>query len=194
LIYGEKGEIIMIQNEVEKVEMNETEEVEVEVKATKSKKVAHKEVKKYAPTDMIPCRSITYGELLLTGAKSRWLYRWSNYGDVTEMEFQDLQALRSTRSTYLFKPRFIIEDPELVEQWKNDLGKMYDDIIAIDVEELFKLPVNQLRAKLKKAPAGIQQAVKNIAGEKIMNASLDSLAKIKAIDEILGTELKLYIS
>lgn len=184
----------MTQNEIEKVEMNETEEVEVEVKTTKSKKTVHKEVKKYAPTDMIPCRSITYGELLLTGAKSRWLYRWSNYGDITEMEFQDLQALRSTRSTYLFKPRFIIEDPELVEQWKNDLGKMYDDIIATDVEELFKLPVNQLRAKLKKAPVGIQQAVKNLAGEKIMNGSLDSLAKIKAIDEILGTELKLYIS
>lgn len=184
----------MIQNEVETVETNETEEVEVEVKPTKSKKVAHKEVKKYAPTDMIPCRSITYGELLLTGAKSRWLYRWANYGDVTEMEFQDLQALRSTRSTYLFKPRFIIEDPELVEQWKSDLGKMYDDIVATDVEELFRLPVNQLRAKLKKAPVGIQQAVKNLAGEKIMNGSLDSLAKIKAIDEILGTELKLYIS
>ena len=37
------------------------------------------------------------------------------------------------------------------------------------------------------------QAVKNIAGEKIINGSLDSLAKIKAIDEVLGTDLKLYI-
>jgi hypothetical protein len=192
LTYGIKGEIVMATKNI--VENTEIEAVEETVAATKKAKAPAKAPKKYAPDELIPCRSITYGELLLTGAKSRWLYRWANYGDVTEMEFQDLQALRSTRSTYLFKPRFIIEDSELVEQWKNDLGKMYDDIIAIDVEELFKLPVNQLRAKLKKAPAGIQQAVKNIAGEKIMNGSLDSLAKIKAIDEILGTELKLYIS
>lgn len=184
----------MAKNDVEKMEVDVVEEVETEVKATKPKKPAVKEVRKYAPNDMITCRSITFGELLLPGTKSKMLYTWANYGDRTEVEFQDLQALKSTRSTYLFKPRFIIEDEELVEQWRGDLGKIYDDIIATDVEAMFKLPANQLKAKLKKAPAGIQQAVKNIAGEKIMNGTLDSLAKIKAIDEILNTDLKLYIS
>ena len=184
----------MAKNDVEKLENDVVEEVESEVKASKAKKPTPKEVRKYAPTDMITCRSITYGELLLPGAKSKTLYTWANYGDKTEMEFQDLQALKSTRSSYLFKPRFIIEDDELVEQWRGDLGKIYDDIIATDVEAMFKLPANQLKAKLKKAPVGIQQAVKNLAGEKIMNGSLDSLAKIKAIDEVLGSDLKLYIS
>ena len=173
-----------------KEKITEEVEVEVEVVKTSAKKVA----RKFAPDEMITCRSITYGELLLTGTKSKLLYSWANYGDTTEVEFQDLQALKSTRSSYLFKPRFILENEELVEQWKNDFGKMYDEIATINVEELFKLPANQLKAKLKKAPSGIQQAVKNVAGEKIMNGSLDSLAKIKAIDEVLGTQLKMYIS
>ena len=186
----------MAKNKTVKSEVDVVEEVKVEetkVEEVKVEKPIVKEVKKYAPTDMIPCRSITFGELLLTGAKTKWLYRWANYGDVTEMEYQDLQALRSTRSSYLFKPRFIIEDESLVEQWKSDFGSMYDDIIATDVEAMFNLSPTQLKSKLKKAPAGIQQAVKNLAGEKIMNGSLDSLAKIKAIDEVLGTQLKLYI-
>lgn len=178
------------KNVVENTELEAVEEV-VETKKTKA---AAKTPRKYAPDEMIPCRSMTYGELLLTGAKSKILYTWANYGDVTEMEFQDLQALRSTRSSYLFKPRFIIEDPELVEQWENDLGKMYKDIVDVDVEDMFKLPLNQFKSRLKKAPAGVQQAVKNIAGEKILNGTLDSLAKIKAIDEILNTDLKLYIN
>lgn len=182
----------MAKNDVEKIELDLDEDTEV--KTEKPKKSLVKSVKKYAPNDMISCRSITYGELLLPGTKSKMLYTWANYGDRTDVEFQDLQALKSTKSTYLFKPRFIIEDEELVEQWQNDLGKIYDDIIATDVEALFKLPTAQLKAKLKKAPTGIQQAVKNIAGEKIMNGTLDSLAKIKAIDEILNTDLKLYIS
>ena len=80
-----------------------------------------------------------------------------------------------------------------MEQWSKDFKAMYDDIIEVDVEDMFKLPLNQFKAKLKKAPKGVQMAVKNIAGEKIMNGSLDSLKKIKAIDEILGTDLKLYI-
>lgn len=177
----------MPKNAVENVDVN-VEEVKTDAKKAK------KAPRKYAPDDMITCRSITYGELLLTGAKSKLLYTWANYGDTTDMYFQDLQALKSTKSSYLFKPRFIIEDDELVEQWAGDFKKMYDDIVTMDVEALFSLSANQLKAKLKKAPSGIQQAVKNVAGEKIMNGTLDSLAKIKAIDEVLGTQLMLYVS
>lgn len=181
----------MAKNTVENADISVSEDIKTEAKKAKP---AQKSVRKYAPTDMIPCRSITYGELLLTGAKTKLLYTWANYGDTTEMEFQDLQALKSTRSSYLYKPRFIIEDEELVDQWAGDFKKMYDDIVEMDVEALFRLPVGQLKAKLKKAPSGVQLAVKNVAGEKIMNGSLDSLAKIKAIDEVLGTQLMLYIS
>lgn len=156
-------------------------------------KETKKAPRKFKADDLVSCRSITFGELLLVGPKSKLLYSWANYGDTTEMEYQDLQALKSTKSSYLYRPRFIIEDEELVEQWSKDFKAMYDDIIEVDVEDMFKLPLNQFKAKLKKAPKGVQMAVKNIAGEKIMNGSLDSLKKIKAIDEILGTDLKLYI-
>ena len=168
-----------------KKEVN-SEEIEV-VKETK------KAPRKYTPDDMIACRSVTFGELLMTGKKSGLLYSWANHGDTTEVEYQDLQALKSTRSSYLFRPRFVVEDEELVAQWGKDFEKLYDSIINVDVEALFKLTPAQLKSKLKSAPRGVQQAVKNIAGEKILNGSLDSLAKIKAIDEVLGTDLKLYI-
>lgn len=157
-------------------------------------KVETKAVKKFAQDDMIPCRSVTFGELLVTGPKTKLLYSFANYNDVTEIEFQDLQALRSTRSSYLFKPRFIIEDDELVEQWAKDFKDMYNNIAMEDIDDIFRLPISQFKARIKKAPKGVQQAIKNIAGEKIMNGSLDSLAKIKALDEILDTDLKIYLS
>lgn len=166
---------------------------DIEDAKQESKKTPAKAPRKFAPGDMITCRSLTFGELLLTGTKSKLLYSWANYGDTTEVEYQDLQALKSTRSSYLFKPRFVIEDEDLVEQWNKDLGDIYKNIIDMDAEDLFKLPVNQFKSKLKKAPKGVQQAVKNIAGEKILNGSLDSLTKIKAIDELLGTDLLLYV-
>ena len=184
----------MAKTTTKQAEAIEAPVVDVSTETTDVSTKTVKVPKKYAPEDLIPCRSITYGELLLTAPKSKLLYSWSNYGDITEIEFQDLQALKSMRSSYIFKPRFIIEDLELVEQWNKDLDKIYSDIIEVDVEDLFNLPLNQFKAKLKKAPSGIQQAVKNVAGEKILNGSLDSLAKIRAIDEILGTDLKLYIS
>lgn len=172
---------------------NKKETVSEEKVVANETKTSKKTARKFAPDDLIVCRSITFGELLLTGKKSKLLYSWANYGDTTEVEFQDLQALKSTRSSYLFKPRFIIEDEDLVEQWGKDFGDIYKNIEDVDAEDLLKLPVAQLRSKLKKASKGVQLAVKNIAGDKILNGSLDSLAKIRAIDEILGTDLKLYI-
>lgn len=151
-----------------------------------------KEPRKFAQDDMILCKSVTYGELLLPGKKSKLLYIWSNYGDTTEVEFQDLQALRSTRSAYLMNPYFVIEDEELLEQWP-ELKNLYDKVAALDVDNLFSLPINQFKKKLRDIPIGFKDPIKNIAGEKIRNGSLDSIAKINALDEILGTELKLMI-
>lgn len=151
-----------------------------------------KEPRKFAQDDMILCKSVTYGELLLPGKKSKLLYIWSNYGDTTEVEFQDLQALRSTRSAYLMNPYFVIEDEELLEQWP-ELKNLYDKVAALDVDDLFNLPINQFKKRLREIPVGFKDSIKNIAGEKIRNGSLDSIAKINALDEILGTELRLMI-
>lgn len=151
-----------------------------------------KEPRKFAQDDMILCKSVTYGELLLPGKKSKLLYIWSNYGDTTEVEFQDLQALRSTRSAYLMNPYFVVEDEELLEQWP-ELKVLYDKTMALDIDSLFSLPINQFKKKLRDIPIGFKDPIKNIAGEKIRNGSLDSIAKINALDEILGTELKLMI-
>lgn len=151
-----------------------------------------KKPRKFAQDDMILCKSVTYGELLLPGKKSKLLYIWSNYGDVTEVEFQDLQALRSTRSTYLMNPYFVIEDEELLEQWP-ELKTLYDKTMALDIDSLFSLPINQFKKRLRDIPVGFKDPIKNIASEKIRNGSLDSIAKINALDEILGTELKLMI-
>lgn len=171
----------------ENVEIS-TEDVQEKVTKTVPKKTA----RKFAQDDPIMCRSVTYGELLLPGKKSKLLYTWANYGDRTEVYYQDLQALRSTRSKYLNAPLFIIEDDELVEQWP-EFKALYDKVAAIDADTLFALPINQFKKQLNNLPTGFKDAIKNIASAKIMDGSLDSLAKINAIDEILGTDLKFYI-
>lgn len=165
-----------------------------EIVETEVKKPVVKVPRKYDPDEQIICRSITYGELLIVGPKSKLLYSWSNYGDTTPVEYQDLQALRSIRSAHLLKPRIVVEDEELIAQWGKDFEDLYSKIVDVDVEKILDLPLGKFKTALKNAPKGVQQAVKNIAGEKILDGSLDSLAKIKAIDECLGTDLKLYLS
>ena len=167
----------------------ETEQEATEPKTTKKTSSTKAKTRKFDPTETISCRSVCYGELILEGYKSKILYTWANYGDYADVEYQDLQALQSRKSAFLTKPLFIIEDEELVEQWGSMLKPIYEKIDEADLEQLLKLAPSQLKKKLKVLPEGFKESVKTMAAAKIVSGELDSLNRIKAIDEVLGTEL-----
>ena len=173
-----------------KKDINEEVVVEETVKAEPQKKTTSKKnVRKFEPTETISCRSVCYGELVLEGYKTKMLYTWADYGDSADIEYQDLQALQSRKSAFLTKPLFVIEDEDLVEQWGSMLKPIYDKIDEADLEQLLKLTPTQLKKKLKGLPDGFKESVKTMAAAKIISGELDSLNRIKAIDEVLGTEL-----
>lgn len=166
----------------------------VDESVVEQKVTAKPKVRKFEPTETIPCRSVCYGELILEGYKSKILYTWANCGDYADVEYQDLQALQSRKSRFLTDPLFIIEDEELVEHWGSLLKPVYSKIEEEDIEQLLKLTPVQLKKKLKTVPVGIKESIKTMAAAKIMSGELDSLNRIKAIDEVLGTELMSMIS
>jgi hypothetical protein len=148
---------------------------------------------KHDPSELVPCRSVRFGELILIGPKTRMRYSWSNEGDVREVEYQDLVSWRALHSRYLFDPMIIIEDEDVCEEWKADLGKLYEKVQEIDLKEMFKLPYRQFMAQLKKLPASMKSSVQNMAYAMVQDGTLYDLRIIKGIDETLGTELKMMI-
>ena len=178
----------MATKKTNQIENNEV-QVETEVKVnTEVKNPAKKTVKKYAPDDMIECRSVTGGELIMIGDKTRLHYTWSDYGDTAYVEYQDLQALQSRKSGFLTKPRFIIEDEELVSQWASMLKPIYSKINTKDIEEFFNLPINKFEAQLKVMPVGLKEAVKTRAVQMIQSDELYDIRKVRAIDAAFGTD------
>lgn len=148
-------------------------------------------IRKFEADELIEVQSVTQGELLLPGKKSGILYRWSNYGDITEVEYQDLYTLKSSRSDYIYKPMFQILNDELLEdgRWK-DVKKLYEQMISAgDIYEIMKLPNAQFKQVLMTAPKGIQDAIKIEVANRIENDTMDSISKIKTVDEICGTDL-----
>ena len=155
---------------------------------TATKPATKKTPKKYAPGDTIECRSVTGGELILVGDKTKLHYSWSDYGDTAYVEYQDLQTLQSRKSGFLTKPRFIIEDDNLVEQWGSLLKPIYDKINTKNIEEFFNLPVEKFEAQLKTMPAGLKEAVKTRAVQMIQSDELYDIRKVRAIDAAWGTD------
>lgn len=157
-------------------------------------KVAPKKVekKKYALTDGIPCRSITQGGLYMHGIKSDIAYKWSNDGDVTEVEYQDLVAAVRSSVSYVMKPYFIIEDKEFVSQFPQ-LNQVYDSMYSIrDLRSvILDLSPNMMKSTILSLPDGAKESIKHMASEMISNGSLDSVKKIKILDEIFDTKFML---
>ena len=178
-----------------KVQAEEVIEDEIIEEVEKEVKPAPKKVNKpkHDPNELILCRSVRFGELRLIGPKTHMPYSWANEGDVREVEYQDLVSWRALHSRYLFEPMIIIEDEELVEEWNADLGKLYDGLQELDLKELFKLPHRSFVSQLKKLPEGMKTTVQNMAYSMIQDETLYDLRTIKAIDEVLGTELIMMI-
>lgn len=160
----------------------------VEKAEVSNKPAATKTIKKFAPTDTIECRSVTGGELIMIGPKTHLQYTWSDYGDTAWVEYQDLQALQSRKSNFLTKPRFIIEDNDLVEQWGTMLKPIYNKVTDTTIEDLFNLPLMKFKAQLSVVPDGVKDAIKTKAVQMIESEELYDIRKVREIDAAWGTD------
>lgn len=162
-------------------------QVEDEVKtiATEAKPV----VKKWVNDEGIRCRSVTSGPLYMSGIKSHILYIWSDEGDVTEVEYQDLVAAIRSNSAYVMKPYFVVEDVEFAQAYPQ-VKKIYDALYSIqDLRDVLNLPPAVMKSTILALPEGARETIKTLAAQMVTNGQLDSIKKISILDEIYDTKL-----
>lgn len=149
--------------------------------------------KVFAAGDLIPCRSVRIGLLQHIARKSGNPYEWSDYGDVTEVEYGDLLAMKAAKSKFIYNPWIIIEDQEAIEALK--LTSLYDTFKPyIDVEAFLEKSPAEVRSGLQNAPAGFRDTIAKTAAQMIRDGSMDSIGIIKAIDDVLHKNLSTLIS
>lgn len=168
---------------------NTTKTEVTEAVATQEAKPVVKEKKVFGQTDPILCRSIFAGELIINGIKTGISYRFATLDDDTEIEYQDVVAAIRSSKDYILKPYLIIEDKDIIEQFPklNEIySKMYTDK---EMKEILYLPIPQMKAVINSLPAGAKESVKSIAATLITSGKLDSIKKIKVLDEIYRTEM-----
>ena len=162
--------------------------------ATKSETTETTKTRKFAKTSLIPCRSICTGVLYIEGPNSKNNYMWWDFNDVQDIQYQDLDALIKRHATCISKPYFIIEDDDFVAQ-NPDVKAVYDSMYTTkDLREILNLPVSQMRKAIVELPVGAKEAIKNLAPTMIEDRKLDSIEKIRVLDEIFGTQLILTVA
>ena len=180
------------------VEENITEEITdkvddiVEIEEKVEEKKDEKKAKKvFKDTDLIRCVSITSGELGMTGIKTSIGYRWAGRGDETGVEYQDLVAAVRLNKNHIYKPYFIISDKDFIAQFPQ-VEKVYSSMFTYkDLTDVLKLEPERMRSAILSLPDGAKNSIKNIISSLISSGNLDSIARIKVLDEIFDTKFML---
>lgn len=160
----------------------------VEVKETIAKE--KEPVKKtFKQSEGIPCRSVTNGIIIMEGIRSSMPYQWSGYGDVVDVEYRDLVAAAREKNGYLMNPWIVVMDDDFVAEFPF-LGDLYAKQYSNnDLADVLRLSIPQMTEEIEKMPTNVKKTIEGMAATWIKDGTLDSVKKIKALDEILGTDL-----
>lgn len=153
-------------------------------------KETKKEDRIFKPDDLISCRSITAGELLMEGYKTHFVYRWADYDDIQEVEYQDLQYdVRIQGRSYSKYPRFIILDEDFIKQ-NPSLNEVYSKIYTLsDLRKIFDMSISEIKKTVAGLPSGVRDSLKTMVSTAVSNGTLDSINKIKVFDELFETDM-----
>lgn len=173
-------------NPVDSVEeiVEETTEEIVE-NNTIEKKVVEKRV--FDPEEYIDCKAVNMGKTFIEGKKSKDTFSFEGEGDIVGIPYKDLEDMVRTKSPYMFNPWIIVVDEDFVEAFPR-LKEFYESMYSEgDIREILNLSATRLAEELPKLPHGVQEAVKNTAMSMVANGSMDSISKLKVLDDFFGT-------
>lgn len=147
------------------------------------------EKKKFSPEDLIPCVSITPGEMFVMGQKSKNLYTFANIDDIVEIEFRDLDYAARTKEIMMFKPRYIVQDKDFIALHPV-LDEIYSALNSVqDLQNILTLTPDKMKKAILSLPEGAKDSIKTIATTMVDNGTLDSIRRVKILDEIFNTEM-----
>lgn len=170
-------------------------EPEVNNVVQETEKEIKKPEKRFDLSTLIRCRSVRHGDLIYV-ASNGYSYVWNGFGDLRELPYQEIISMKSRRSKFLYEPWLIIEDEDLLasKEFAGEFDEMYQIYADFEnPEQFFDRKPSEIKEVLKNAPNGLKDLIVYNAGRYMAEGILDSVGAINAIDDVLGTKLKMLL-
>lgn len=184
-----------IQEVVAKETLETLKAIKEEIKADKKETstTGRKKSVEIDANEMINVRSVTYGGLNYVSSKTGIFTRWSQYGDVQQMEYAELVTMKASSRAFLFDPRIVIDDEEVAE--KLGLTELYKQLEEVaDLEKFFGVDLLQMQTAIQKLPKGAKETVRQKASEMVRSGRLYDTRKIKMLERELSIDLMILLN
>lgn len=174
-----------------KAELESKYKAEAEAKSVSSQEVVTEKVSTRKEIDryrLVPVMNITNGNLVFVSKKTGTTWDWEKYGDVDEIEFHELQSMKTSSKTFLHEPLLMILDEEIVSHF--GLERLYENLLDIaDLDDIFKMNNNDFSEFIEKVPKSIVVAIISRARQLVEEEKLDSMWKVKYLNEKFDTDI-----
>ena len=88
----------------------------------------------------------------------------------------------------------LIDNDDIVSNYKN-IQEMYDNLYdKDDLMKILTLPSDKMKDVILQLPDGVKKTIQSMAITAIERKELDSVQRIKTLDEIFGTQLLLKLT
>lgn len=164
------------------------EKVEVAEKTVKEKEPTKKTFKQ---SEGVLCRSVVNGIVIMEGSRSSMPYQWSGYGDEVEVEYRDLVAAVREKNGYIMNPWIVVLDDDFVAEYPFLADIYAKQYTSNDLADVLRLSVPQMLEEIDKMPGSVKKTLSGMAATWVNDGRLDSVKKIKALDDVLGTNLNM---
>jgi hypothetical protein len=184
-----------VTTETKSVEKVETKPI---VEETKTETViaspppTRKQVVQIDKNELIPCRSVVFGNLTYKSPRTGLEYRWFDYGAEEFIEYGELITLKSSSPKFLMKPWLIVMDETATESLR--LTEMYKTLLPLDdIMSFLSKPFTEIETKFKAAPIGMKQTFAQKVRQLMEEGKVENIKIINMIDKEMGTGLKDFI-
>lgn len=149
--------------------------------------------------DEVVVRSNVFGELIYINDRTGSETFWDNCGEEQVLSAKDIKDMKAKQQTFFKEDWVTIVDAPSVdfeEYTMKDvyeslqIGKYYKDNDPFgDIDSIFSMNESKMKQFVSEMTETAKRSLIICANDKIKNGTLDSISKVKLLEEVLGCEL-----
>ena len=134
-------------------------------------------------------RSCVDGRVIYKSKRSGMTWKWLEKGAYEVLTVEELLNMESQSHKFLHSPWLMVDDEDIIEAF--NLAELYDLVAKVeDIDSFINMSLDEQKQIYNKFPKASQNQVYNHICFKVDSGEIDSRAKIRELEDLVGRELE----
>ena len=134
-------------------------------------------------------RSCVDGRVIYKSKRSGMTWKWLKKGAYEVLTVEELLNMESQSHKFLHSPWLMVDDEDIIEAF--NLAELYDLVAKVeDIDSFINMSLDEQKQIYNKLPKASQNQVYNHICFKVDSGEIDSRAKIRELEDLVGRELE----